>query len=167
MVSIVCQNGNVENVAAPVTDQVDTQDVHTRANARRLSQRLRGLKGHLTREVKYCTQKVEHFHTLMDAAQPQTQMMVEFARNILDNLTRCQTKQAEVEKGLVELVKLKTEIWDINDDTGLETFIAQMDAESDIYYTKVEKSRTRGYKTPVPIKGTGCDEPSLTNHKVC
>ena len=52
MVSIVGQNGNVETVATPVTDQVDTEDVHIRANARRLSQRLRGLKGHLTREVK-------------------------------------------------------------------------------------------------------------------
>ena len=62
----------------------------------------------MTREVKYCTQKVEHFHTLMDATQPQTQMMVEYARDILDNYTRCQTKHAEVEKGLVELVKLKT-----------------------------------------------------------
>ena len=78
----------------------------------------------------------------MDATQPQTQMMVEYARNILDNYTRCQTKQAEVEKGLVELVELKTEIWDINDDTGLETFIAQIDSESDIYYTKVEKVRS-------------------------
>ena len=111
MVSIVGQNGNVENVAAPVTDQVDTEDVHIRANERRLSQSLRGLKGHLTREVKNCISKVEQFRTLMDATQPQTQMMVEYARNILDNFTRCQTRQAEVEKGIVDLVQLKTEIW--------------------------------------------------------
>ena len=77
------QSGNVKNVAAPVSDQVDTQDVHIRANARRFSQRLRGLKGHLTREVKNCISKVEQFHTLMDATQPANlQMMVEYAREI-------------------------------------------------------------------------------------
>ena len=81
MVSVVGQNGNVKNVAAPVMDQVDTQDVHNKANARRLSQRLCGLKGHLTREVKNCISKVEQFHTLMDAAQPaKLQMMVEYPR---------------------------------------------------------------------------------------
>ena len=94
MVSIVGQNGNVENVAAPVTDQVDTQDVHTRANKRRLSQRLRGLKGHLTREVKNCIYKVEQFRTLMDATQPNSQMMVEYTRDILDNFTHCKTRLA-------------------------------------------------------------------------
>ena len=78
----------------------------------------------------------------MDATQPKSQMMVEYIRNILDNFTRCQTRQAEVEKGIVDLVQLKTEVWDINDDTGLETFISQQDAESDIYYTKVEKIRS-------------------------
>ena len=66
MVSIVGQNRNVETVTAPVTGQVDTEDEHIRANAKRLSQRLRGLKGHLTREVKNCISKVEQFHTLMD-----------------------------------------------------------------------------------------------------
>ena len=45
MVSVVGQNGNVKNVAELVTDQVDIQDVNTRANANRLSQRLRSLKG--------------------------------------------------------------------------------------------------------------------------
>ena len=94
MVLIVGQNGNVETVTAPVTGQVDTEDEHIRANAKRLSQRLRGLKGHLTREVKNCISKVEQFHTLMDAAQPANlQMMVEYVREILDNLTLCQTRQ--------------------------------------------------------------------------
>ena len=45
----------------------------------------------------------------------------------------------EVEKGFVDLVKLKTEIWDINDDTGLDTFITGTVTESDIYYNKVDK----------------------------
>ena len=70
----------------------------------------------------------------MDATHPQTQMMVEYACDIMDNYTRCQAKHAEVEKGLVDLVKLKTEILDINDDTGLDTFINGIDTESDVYY---------------------------------
>ena len=142
MVSIVGQNGNVKNVAAPVTDQVDTEDVNIRANARRLSQRVGGLKGHLTREVKNCISKVEQFRTLMDAAQPKPQMMVEYARDILDNFTRCQARQTEIEKGIVDLVQMKTEIWDINEETGLTAFIAEQDAESDLYYSKVEKIRS-------------------------
>ena len=73
----------------------------------------------MTREVNYCTQKVEHFRTLMAVTQPQTQMMIEYARDILDNYARCQAKDVEVEKWFVDLVKLKTEIWDINYDTRL------------------------------------------------
>ena len=97
MVSIVGQNGNVETVTAPVTDQVDTEDEHIRANTKRLSERLRGLTGNFTREVKNCISKVEQFHTLMDATQPKSQLMAEYARDILDNFTGCQTRQAEVE----------------------------------------------------------------------
>ena len=60
MVSVVGQNGNVETVAEPVTDQVDIQDVNTRANANRLSQRLRSLKGHLTREENIVLKKLSN-----------------------------------------------------------------------------------------------------------
>ena len=115
MVSVVGQNGNVETVAEPVTDQVDIQDVNTRANANRLSQRLRSLKGHLTRKVKYCTQKIEQLRTMLDASQSTSQMMVEYARNMLDHFICCQTRQAEIEKGIVDLVQLRTEVWDVND----------------------------------------------------
>ena len=100
MVSVVGQNGNVKNVAELVTDQVDIQDVNTRANANRLSQRLRSLKGHLTGKVKCCTQKIEQLRTMLDAPQSTSQMVVEYVRNMLDNFTRCQTTQSEVEKGI-------------------------------------------------------------------
>ena len=115
MVSVVGQNGNVETVAEPVTDQVDIQDVNTRANANRLSQRLRSLKGHLTGKVKCCTQKIEQLRTMLDASQSTSQMMVEYARNMLNNFICCQTRQAEIEKGIVDLVQLRTEVWDVND----------------------------------------------------
>ena len=78
----------------------------------------------------------------MAAAQPQTQMMIEYARDLLDNYGRCQAKHVEVEKGFVDLIKLKTEIWDIEDDTGLDTFITGIDTESNIYYKKVNKVRS-------------------------
>ena len=100
--SIVGQNGNIEPVLAPVLDQVDTEDEHIRVSAKRLFQKLCGLKGHLTREVKNCTSKVGQFHTLMEqgAAQPvpaNLQIMVEYAREILENFARCQTRQIEIE----------------------------------------------------------------------
>ena len=123
MASIVGQSGNIEPVLAPVMGQVDTEDEHIRANAKRLSQRVHGLKGHLTREVKNCISKVEQFHTLMDqgAAQPvpaNLQIMVEYAREILDNFVHCQTRQTEIEKGIVDFVQMRSEVWDINDDKG-------------------------------------------------
>ena len=124
MVLIVGQNGNVEPVPAPVMGQVDTEDEHIRANAKRLSQRLRGLKGHLTREVKNCTSKVGQFHTLMEQGADQPvpanfQIMVEYAREILDNFACCQTRQTEIEKRIVDYIQMKSEVWDINDNTGL------------------------------------------------
>ena len=94
------------------------------------------------REVKNCIYKVKRFRTLMDATQPKSQLMVEFASDILDHFTRCQTRQAEVEKGIVDLVQMRTEVWEINDESGLEAFISEQDAESDLYYTKVEKIRS-------------------------
>ena len=84
MVQVVGQNGNVEETE-PVADQVDVQDINTRANMRRLIRRLRSLKGLLTREVNYCNQKVVHFGTLMAATQPQKQMMTEYAWDLLDS----------------------------------------------------------------------------------
>ena len=39
----------------------------------------------------------------------------------------------------MDYVQMKSEIWDINDDTGLTAFIAEQDVESDLCFTKVEK----------------------------
>ena len=63
MAPIMEQNGNgalVDSVPAPVTDPVGTQNEneHLRIDAKRLFQKLRGLKGHLTREVKTATLKL-------------------------------------------------------------------------------------------------------------
>ena len=30
-----------------------------------------------------------------------------------------------------------------------------------VHAERVEKSRTRGYKTPLPVKGTGCDKMNI------
>ena len=95
------QNGNIEPALAPVLGQVDTEDEHIRASAKRLFQNLHGLKGHLTREVKNSTSKVGQFHALMEqgATQPvpaNLQIMVEYAREILDNCVRCQTRPTKI-----------------------------------------------------------------------
>ena len=89
MVLALGQNGNVEETG-PVGNQVNAQDINTRANAGRLARRLRSLKGLLTREVNYCNQKVLHFGTLMAATQQQTQMMSEYTRDLLECYARCQ-----------------------------------------------------------------------------
>ena len=48
----------------------------------------------------------------------------------------------EVEKGFIDLVKLKTETWDEKNDDRLEEFITGIDTESDVYYKKVNKVRS-------------------------
>ena len=66
------QNGNgalVDSVLAPVLDPVGTEHEHLRVSAKRLFQKLRGLKGHLTQEVKNCNSKVGQFHTLMEGSR--------------------------------------------------------------------------------------------------
>ena len=82
-----------------MADQVFVQDINTRVNRSQLIRNLRSLKGLLKREVNYCTQKVDYFCTLMAATQPQTQMMIEYASEILDNYARCQVKNEEVKNG--------------------------------------------------------------------
>ena len=52
---------------------------------------------------KNCTSKGGQFHTLTEQgnAQPvpaNLQIMVEYAREILNNFVRCQTRQTEIEK---------------------------------------------------------------------
>ena len=135
MVSIVGQNGNVETMATPIQTKW-THKMYTLGQTQ--EDYLKGYvdKGALDEGSKKYISKVEQFRTLMDAAQPKSQLMVEYARDILDNFTRCQTRQTEIEKGIVDLVQMKTEIWDINEETGLIAFIAEQDVESDLYYTK-------------------------------
>ena len=69
MAPIMEQNGNgalVDSVPAPVTDPVGTEDEHLRISADRIFQKLCGLKGHLTQEVKNCNSKIGQFRTLME-----------------------------------------------------------------------------------------------------
>ena len=39
----------------------------------------------------------------------------------------------------MDFVQMRSEVWNINDETGLTSFIAEQDLESDLYSTKVEK----------------------------
>ena len=64
MVLAVGQNRNNAEETGPVGDQVNAQDISTRANAGRLAGGLRSLKGLLIREINDCNQKVLHFGTL-------------------------------------------------------------------------------------------------------
>ena len=141
MVLAVGQNGNNVEETGPVGNQVNVQDINTRANAGRLTKRLRSLKGLLTREVNYSNKFFLHFGTLTAATQQKTQLMLEYARDLLDCYARCQAKHVEVDKGFVDLVKLKTETWAEDDVEGLVNFLTGIDTESDACYMKVNKVR--------------------------
>ena len=80
------QNGNgslIDSVPAPVTNPVGTQieNEHLRIITDRLFQKLHGLKGHLTREVKNCNTKIGQFRTLMENDADKS-IMIEYAREI-------------------------------------------------------------------------------------
>ena len=130
------QNGNgalVDSVPALVTNPVGTQNEneHLRIDAKRLFQKLRGLKGHLTREVKNCITIIGQFRTLMENDADKS-IMIEYAREITETFSRCQTRQADIETGIEDYVQMKSEIWDVNDDNGLTELITKQDAESEL-----------------------------------
>ena len=82
-----------------MTDPVGTEDEHLRIDAKRLFQKLRGLKGHLTREVKNCNTKIGQFRTLMEKDADKSIMIV-YAREITETFSRCQNRQADIELGI-------------------------------------------------------------------
>ena len=125
MAPTVGTNGNNVQAAGLIGTQVNANDIHTRANAGRLTNQLRSLKGLLTREVNYCNKKIVHFRTLMAAPQQKTQAMTEYARGLLDCHARCQAKYEQVEKGFADLQALETEIWEVDDHKGLDEFLTK------------------------------------------
>ena len=125
------QNGNgalVDSVPAPVMDPVGTQNKneHLRIDAKRLFQK--------TREVKNCN-KTGQFPTLMENDAYKS-IMIEYAREITETFSRCQTRQADIELGIVDYVQIKSEIWDEKDETGLTELLAEQDTESEHCFTK-------------------------------
>ena len=70
-------------------------------------------------------------------------IMIDYAREITETFSRCQTRQADIELGIVDYVQIKSEIWDENDDTGLKEFLAEQDTESELCFTKVEELRSK------------------------
>ena len=103
------RNGSlIDSVPAPVTDPVGTQNEneHHRIDTKRLFQKLRGLKGHLTREVKNCNTKIGQFRTLMENDADKS-IMIEYAREITETFSRFQTRQADIETGIMDYVQMK------------------------------------------------------------
>ena len=45
-------------------------------------------------------------------------IVIKYAREITENFSRCQTRQVDIETGMVDSVQMKSEIWDVNDDNG-------------------------------------------------
>ena len=135
MAPTVGTNGNNVQAADLVGNQVNTNDVRTRANAGRMAIQLRSSKGLLTREVNFCNKKIAHFCTLMASTQQRTPVfMTEYARGLLECHARCKAKYEKVEKGFADLQALETETWEEDDQDGLEEYLTRMDTESEACY---------------------------------
>ena len=140
MVPTVGTNGNNVQVADLVGNQVNANDIHTRAHAGRLTNQLRSLKGLLTREVNLCNKKLAHFCTLMASTQQRTPVfMTEYARGLLECHARCKAKYEKVEKGFADMQALDTETWKEDDQDGLEEYLTRMDTESDACNTQLSE----------------------------
>ena len=117
MAPAVATNGNDVQAADLVDNQVNANDIQTRANVGRLTNQLRSLKGQLTQEINFCYKKITHFCTLLASTQQRTQiLMVEYARGILECHARCKTRWVEVDNSFADLTALKIETWDKKDD---------------------------------------------------
>ena len=116
------QNGNGslidDSVPVPLTVGTQIENEHLRISVDRILQKLRGLKGHLTREVKNCNSKIGQFRTLMEKDADKS-IMIDWAREITEIFLRCHTRQGDIELGIVDYVQIKSEIWDEKDNTGL------------------------------------------------
>ena len=84
MAPAVATNGNDVQAADLVDNQVNANDIQTRANLGRLTNQLRSLKGQLTWEINVCYKKIAHFRTLLASTQQKTPiLMIEYAKGIL------------------------------------------------------------------------------------
>ena len=171
-------NGNNVQVAGLVDNQVNVNDIQTRANAGRLTIKLRSLKGLLTREINFCKQKITHFRTLMASTQQRTFLMTEYARSVLECHARCKTKWVEVDKGFADLKALKIETWDKKDDEGLEQFLTLLNTDYDACYQKVTEVQDSNMEifekcwtltaltTPHTMREIQGTAPNITYHKL-
>ena len=136
MAPTVATNGNNVQVAGLIDNQVNADDIQTRANAGRLTNQLRSLKGLLTREVNYWNKKIAHFRTLMASTQQRTPVfMTEYAQGLLECHACCKTKYERVEKGFVDLQALETETWE-SDDEEMDEYLTRMDTESEACFNQ-------------------------------
>ena len=81
--------------------------------AGRLQRRLRNLKGLLTKDVTACIDKIRHFKTkYLDDSTETTTVQIDYAKDIIYNLERCQTRYTNLEKALEDLKMLLCDTWE-------------------------------------------------------
>ena len=107
--------------------------------AGRLQRRLRNLKGLLTKDVTACIDKIRHFKTKYpDNSTEITTVQIDYAKDISDNLMRCQTRFTNLEKALEDLKMLLCDTWEGEDD-DLDTALEKLTQDLVIYETKYLK----------------------------
>ena len=108
--------------------------------AGRLQRRLRNLKGLLTKDVTACIDKIRHFKTKYpDNSTETTTVQIDYAKDIIENLSCCQTWFTNLEKALEDLKMLLCDTWEGEDDDELEKALDKLTQDQVIYETKYLK----------------------------
>ena len=127
----------------------NSQDIQPRMKeeAGRLQRRLRNLKGLLTKDVTSTVDKIRHFkNKYPDNGTEVTSVQIDYAKDISDNLMRCQTRFTNLEKALEDLKMLLCDRWEGEDDE-LETALDKLTQALVIYETKYLKIARENYET--------------------
>ena len=89
--------------------------------AGRLQRRLRNLKGLLTKDVTGCIDKIKHFKTKYpDDSTETTTVQIDYVKDILASLERCQDRYTNLERALEDLKMLLCDTWEDEDAGELE-----------------------------------------------
>ena len=106
-------NGNT----CEFSEDISQGNSQPRKKAGRLQQRLRGLKGLLTKDVTGCIDKIKYFKSKYpDEASETTSIQIDYIRDILASLERCHDRYTNLEKALEELKMLLCDTWEEEDD---------------------------------------------------
>ena len=134
-----------------------TSQPRMKEEAGRLQRRLRNLKGLLTKDVTSTVDKIRHFkNKYPDNETEVTSVQIDYAKDISDNLIRCQTRYTNLEKAIEDLKTLVCDTWEGEED-DLDTALDKLTQDLVIYetkYLKIANSVIKFYLLPNPKSAT-------------